>query len=206
MNYVIKNNKNVHIRLNSNGTPVACTEDNKTLFEYSKACNIIKMLPKVLKRMNFKIEAVPDLFPEKKIINSDPSKKVIQKSNYIISDNIKQWIEKFGICDDILKEAKERREELYRELSEVDKWLNDYVHNVELNKTIDMYSAWLERKKLYENRNKRREIKDEIIILSNILRMDFRDLDRDIINKAIEGLANRKYTFRVVEEDELNAM
>ena len=36
--------------------------------------------------------------------------------------------------------------------------------------------------------------------------MDFRDLDRDIINKAIEGLANRKYTFRVVEEDELNAM
>jgi hypothetical protein len=42
MDYIIRNHKGVHIRLNSNGAPVTCAEHEKTLFEYSKAiitCN-----------------------------------------------------------------------------------------------------------------------------------------------------------------------
>ena len=37
MDYVIKNHKNLYIRLNKNGTPVTCAEHEKTLFEQSKA-------------------------------------------------------------------------------------------------------------------------------------------------------------------------
>lgn len=36
--------------------------------------------------------------------------------------------------------------------------------------------------------------------------MDFRSIDRNEINKAVEGLANRKFTYRIVEEDETNVV
>ena len=96
MEYIIKNHKNVYIRLNSNGRPVTCVEHDKTLFEFSKAKNIVDSLPKSLKRLRFKVEAIPEI-----IVRQE--KKVIEKENYLVSANITEWIEKFGICDDILK-------------------------------------------------------------------------------------------------------
>lgn len=66
MNYVIRNNKNVYIRLNSNGSPITCTEQQKTLFEYSKAKNVLTSLPKTLKRLKFKVEPVPDIIQKQR--------------------------------------------------------------------------------------------------------------------------------------------
>ena len=54
-----------------------------------------------------------------------------------------------------------------------------------------------------ENREKRRKIKDELLIISSVLKMDFRNLDRSIINKIVAGLAKRKFTYRVVEEEDI---
>lgn len=73
MNYVIKNHKDVYIRLNQNGAPVTCSEHEKGLFEYSKAENILNSLPKTLKRLNFKVETIPDIVlkeikPEKRLL------------------------------------------------------------------------------------------------------------------------------------------
>lgn len=195
MDYVIKNYKNVYIRLNSNGAPVTCAEHEKTFFEYSKAMNILKGLPKTLKRLNFKVEVVSDFEP-----------KVIDRNNYIISDTLSEWIEKFGICDDILKEAQIRKEELIKELSNVDKQFSNLVHEIEFEDKVDLYSGWKERNKIKENREKRRNIKNELLIISNVLRMDFRNLDREIINKAVMSLANRKFTYRIVEEEETESV
>ena len=61
LDYVIKNHKNVYIRLNGNGKPVTCAEHEKTLFEHSKAKNILDSLPKTLRRLKFKIEPIPDI-------------------------------------------------------------------------------------------------------------------------------------------------
>lgn len=199
MEYVIKNHKNVYIRLNSNGRPVTCVEHDKTLFEFSKAKNIVDSLPKSLKRLRFKVEAIPEI-----IVRQE--KKVIEKENYLVSANITEWIEKFGICDDILKEAQKRKEELYRELTNIDRQFSNLVHQIELEGKVDLYGGWLERNKIKENREKRRDIKDELIIISNVLKMDFRSIDRNEINKAVEGLANRKFTYRIVEEDETNVV
>ena len=88
MEYVIKNHKNVYIRLNSNGRPVTCVEHDKTLFEFSKAKNIVDSLPKSLKRLRFKVEAIPEI-----IVRQE--KKVIEKENYLVSANITEWIENF---------------------------------------------------------------------------------------------------------------
>lgn len=201
MDYVIKNHKNVYIRLNSNGKPVTCAEQQKTLFEYSKAKNILGSLPKTLKRLNFKVDPVPDI-PDKENAIKQAEKRVIQNQNYIVSDSLARWIEKFGICDDILKEAEKRRDELNRELSNIDKQFINLVHEIEFEGKVDLYGGWQERNQIKENRERRRAIKDELVIISNVLRMDFRNLDRETVNKAVVGLANRKFTYRIVEEGE----
>lgn len=201
MDYVIKNHKNVYIRLNKNGTPVTCAEHEKTLFEYSKAKNILDGLPKTLRRLNFKVDPIPDIVPkeEKK---KDSDKKVIENDNYIVSNEILGWVEKFGICDDILKEAQKRKDELNKALSEIDKEFINIIHEIEFEGKIDLYGGWRERNKLKENRENRRHIKDELLVISSVVKMDFRNLDRNTVNKVVAGLAKRKFTFRVVEEDD----
>ena len=201
MDYVIKNHKNVYIRLNKNGTAVTCAEHERSLFEESKARNILNGLPKTLKRLNFRLEAIPEIKSKEELVNS-AKKEVIENNNYIVPDTVKQWVEKFGICDDILKEAQKRREELNRELSEIDKAFSNIVHKIELEDRIDMYGAWKERIDVQKNRRKRREIKDEMLVISSVVKMDFRNLDRNTIDKVVAGLAKRKFTYRMVEEDE----
>ena len=204
MDYVIKNYKNVYIRLNKNGAPVTCAEHEKTLFEYSKAKNICDSLPKTLKKLNFKVECISDF--SQKVIKNQIEKKTIQSSNYVVSESLQQWIEKFGICDDILKEAQKRKEELNKELSNIDKQFSNLVHEIEFEGKIDLYGGWKERNKIKENREKRRNIKDELLVLSNVLKMDFRNLDRETIDKVVVGLGNRKFTYRIVEEGDLDVM
>ena len=194
MDYVIKNHKNVYIRLNQNGRPVTCAEHERTLFEHSKAKNIFDSLPKTLRRLNFRVEAVPDIIQQ-------PKEKIIESNNYIVSDSLQQWIEKFGICDDILKEAEKRKDELNKELSNIDKQFSNLIHEIEFEGKVDLYGGWQERNKIKVNREKRRNIKDELLVISSVLRMDFRNLDRERIDKVIAGLASRKFTYRIVEEE-----
>lgn len=204
MDYVIKNHKNVYIRLNENGVPVTCSEQDKSLLEWSKANNILNSLPKTLKRLNFKVEAVPDIFQkdENERKDSKPEKRVIDNRKYIVPESLKQWIVKFGICDDILKEAQKRKEELNRELSNIDKQFSNLVHEIEFEGKVDLYCGWQERNRIKENREKRRMIKDELLVISGVLKMDFRNIDRETINKVVTGLANRKFTYRIIEEEE----
>lgn len=202
MDYVIKNHKNLYIRLNKNGSPVTCAEHEKSIFEYSKAKNILNGLPKTLKRLNFMVDPVPDI-SQRNEVDKKLEEKVIENENYIIPNEILEWIEKFGICDDILKEAQKRRDELNKALSEIDKEFVNIIHEIEFKGKIDLYGGWQERNRVKENREKRRKIKDELLIISSVLKMDFRNLDRSIINKIVAGLAKRKFTYRVVEEEDI---
>lgn len=205
MNYVIKNHKDVYIRLNENGKPVTCSEHEKTIFEYSKAKNILDNLQKTLKKLRFKVEAVPETIVKENTSNN-LEKKVIENDNYIVSDNILQWVEKFGICDDILKEAQKRKDELNKLMSNYDKAINNWLHEVELEKKKNACGGYLKYSDIKDIVDERRKVKDEWMIINNILRMDFRNLDREVVNKAVIGLANRKFTYRIVEEEDINAM
>ena len=201
MNYYIKNNRNVFIKLNENGCAVTCAESMKGIFEHSKAKNILSSLPKALKRMNFRMEAIPDIKPkeEEKIVE----KKIIQKDNYIPSEDITRWVDKFGLCADIFDEAKQRESELITELYNVDQEFIDILHTIEIEKPKDLYGGWQEYKRVRENREKRRNIKDELLIVENVLsEINPSCLQRDKVQKAINGLLGRKYTFRIIEEEE----
>lgn len=202
MDYIIKNFKNVYIRLNKNGAPVTCTENDKTIFEYSKAKNILDSLPKTLKRLNFIVLPISEISIGKDMTTK---KKTIQSTNYVIPETIQNWVEKFGICDDILKEAIQRKEELYKLLSDVDKEFTNIVHEIEFEDAVDLYSGWKERNRVKENREKRRKIKDELLVLSSVVKMDFRNIDRETIEKVVAGLAKRKFTYRIIEDNEEEA-
>lgn len=200
MDYVIKNHKSVYIKLNQNGRAVTCSELEKGLFEESKAKNILDSLPKTLKRLNFTVEPIPDIGQNKKIIGENDNKR----EDYIPSENITRWIEKFGKCGDILSEAEEREKQLLKELKNNDKELIDILHIVEIEKSKDMFAGWQLYKRIRNNRIERRGIKDELLIVENVLSQikNISCLHREKIQKAIDGLFTRKYTFRIVEEDE----
>ena len=200
MDYVIKNHKNVFIRLNENGKAVTCTEFDKTLFDYTKAKNVLNSLPKTLKKLNFKIEAIPEVEKPKQVVVEKKEKKVIQSKNYTPSENLIYWLEKFRLCDDIITEVKGRKEELCVNLSNCDKELSNELHKIELESNKNACAGFLEYKKVKTILEKRRNIKDELMIISNILSMDFRSFDSEDIKKSIEGLSKRKFTLRVIED------
>lgn len=204
MDYVIKNHKNLYIRLNKNGTPVTCSENEKTLFEESKAKNIVDSLPKTLKRLNFKIEAVPDIMQKKKVIEE----KDVKREEYIPSENITRWIERFGKCGDILGEAKEREKQLVNDLKDNDKELIDILHIIEIEKSKDLFNGWQLYKRIKKNRIERRSMKDELLIVENVLEQikNISCFHREKIQKAIDGLFTRKYTFRIVEEENADVL
>ena len=196
LDYIIRNSGGLYIRLNENGTPVTCSELQKGLFECSKANNICNSLPKQLKKFKFFVEAVPDIQPKIE------EQKVITTNTYKPSENVTRWINELGRCEDILSEASNRYEELNGELSDVDLKLQDILHNIELSERCDMYTAWETINSIRDLRKKRREIKDEKLVLSGIKSQGITYLSRSSVQKCVDGLSKRKYRIRIVEEDE----
>ena len=196
LDYVIRNKSGVFIKLNENGSPITCNESQKGLFEYSKANNICASLPKTIKKMNFKVEAIPEIQPKIE------EQKIITTNTYKPSENVTRWINELGQCEDILSEASNRYEELKGELSDVDLKLQDILHKIELSDKCDMYVAWQMTNEIRDLRKKRREIKDEKLVLSGIKSQGITYLSRSSVQKCVDGLSNRKYKIRIVEEDE----
>ncbi|MSA02210.1 hypothetical protein GKG47_09185 [Lactonifactor sp. BIOML-A3] len=195
LQYVITNSsKKVFVRLSADGTPETRSKNNKQLFEYSKAQNIVKHLPKTLKRFHFRAEAVPEVLLE-------PQKPTaIQNDHYIVNKDITRWKEKFGSCGDVFGEAKQREGQLLTELDIVDKEFLDILHIIEIEKPKDLYGGWKEYKRIQNNREKRRMIKDELLIIRNVIQnINPSCLERERIQKAIDGLMNRKYAFRILD-------
>ena len=196
LDYVIRNSGGLYIRLNENGVPVTCSESQKGLFEYSKANNICNSLPKQLKRFQFFVEAVPEIHPQIQ------EQQVITTNTYKPSENVTRWINELGQCEDILSKASNRYEELNGELSDVDLKLQDILHEIELSDKCDMYKSWQTINKIRELRKQRRNIKDEKLVLSGIKSQGITYLSRQSVQKCVDGVSNRKYTLRIIEEDE----
>ena len=183
MDYVIRSGK-VYIRVN-NGKTETCAEKMKGIFSETKARNILHSLPKTLKRYGFHIEAIPDI-PPKTIENN-----------------------KFGSIGQTLNEAEARSNILIAELNTCDDELIDIVHDAELENDMNMYKGYLLYVRLRKNRRRRRELKDELMIISDVLDeiKQPSKFQKERIQKAVDGLLHRKYKYRVteIEEDEKSA-
>ena len=195
MDYIIRNSNNLYIKLNENGQPVTCGNSQKQLFEYSKAKNICGSLPKTIKKLNFFVEALPDISIKDISANEEIN-------TYEPSENVTRWINELGRCEDILNEASQRDDELNGELSNVDLKLQDILHTIELSDKCDMYKAWQMINEIRDLRKKRRNIKDEKLVLSGIKSQGITYLNRKSVQKCVDGLSNRKYKIRIVEEED----
>lgn len=193
MDYVIKNSKQVYIRLNEKGSPVTCGEGRSQSFEFSKAKNLCSSLPKKLRRMNFRVEPIPD-------IQSKP-KEVVESNVYKVSDEILRWQDKFKTCDEVINEAKKRISELESLLHDNSQKFVDIIHKIELEDDKNMYLGWKLYVAIRTSRRERRVLKDEMLILKDVVRMNFSNFSSELIDKTIAGLATRKYTMRILEED-----
>ena len=198
LDYIIRNKNGLYIKLNENGTPITCSESQKDLFEYSKANNICNSLPKQLKKFNFFVEAILEIPPK---IEGQNAITITYKP----SENVTRWINELGRCEDIISEASNRYEELNGELSDVDLRLQDVLHKIELADKCDMYSAWQIVSQIRDLRKQRRNIKDEKLVLSGIKSQGITYLNRKSVQKCVDGLSNRKYKIRIVEEDDEDA-
>ena len=72
-----------------------------------------------------------------------------------------------------------------------------------------MYKGYLIYTKIRNNRRERRKLKDELLIISDILDdISPSKLHKSRIQKAVDGLLHRKYTYRITETeaDEDNGM
>lgn len=206
LDYIIRNHKNIYIRLDEKGRPVSCTESNKGLFEYHKAKNICDSLPKGLKKLKFQVEDIPDIKPKDETVVEE--KGVLSNCDYEPTENITRWADKFGTCGEILSEAETREQELIQELYKADQELLDLLHIIEIEKPKDLFGGWQLYKRIRNNRKERRYIKDELLIIEDVLEKikDIPFLHRERVQKAIDGLFTRKYKFRIVEEEDVDAM
>ena len=200
LDYVITNNNKVFVKLNDNGLAETCSKPLAQHFTYDKAKNILEHLPKNMKKFHFKIEAIHEVVSEsKKVVK----KKTIQRDDYEPSENVTQWIEKFGSCSDILHEAEQRAKQLIKELENIDNEILKIIHIAEIEKSKDLYGGWQIYIDIRTNRRKRRDIKDELMIVYDVLQeINPSCLSREKVQKAIDGLSKRKYTYKIIEESD----
>ena len=207
MNYVISGHGGkIFIRLSGNGVPETCTKKLRQEFEYSKARNVLDNLPKSMKRFHFKVEPVPQIqiekiSPDAKISPPISNKKKVIQNTYIVPECVSGWLNKVKNCNELAKDASKRKEELVHLLSDVDKELSNCLHSIELEPSKNGCEGFKEYKRAKNILEKRRIIKDELVIVSSILNSNLSSIASDKIEKVVNGLSNRKFTIREIEDE-----
>lgn len=208
MNCVITNDK-LYIRLGFDGSPVTCSKSNAQLFDKEKAENILKNLPKVLKNFHFKVKIISkadqDVLQNKEVSDKqkqEESRKYIISDSYVPCEAVLKWVEKARKCSEFESEAIKRRSVLHKKLSNVDRELSNCMHQIELEKWksgCDGYKLYKQEKEILE---RRRKIKDELIIVNSILDNTKCSVVIKNIEKEFNRLGTRRFEVRIVEDDD----
>lgn len=213
VDYMIVNpQKTLYIRTES-GQPVTCTKQNRQRFEYSKACNILKHLPRVMHKFHFKVEPIRETetaegdgsLPEVTVasgISSNGNKKYIAKT-YIIPSEVQGWLDRVKECNGLAKDAASRKSELLSQLSNVDRELSNCLHEIELTGNMNACDGYKEYKRAKTILKRRRIIKDELSVVDSILTSNLQSMATDRIQKVVNGLGKRKFMIRDVDLDEI---
>lgn len=195
MDYVICTANEVYIRL-QDGRPITCGKKDAQYFDRIKAQNILNHLPRQLKRFHFSVKALPEQEHEVK-----QNKKVLQKP-YVVSERVQVWVDRVRECNGLAHDAAQRKNMLLHDLSNVDRELSNCLHEIELSRNKNASEGYIEYRKIKEILEKRREIKDELSVVSTILESNLASMATDRIQKVVDNLSNRKFLFREVVEYE----
>lgn len=117
----------------------------------------------------------------------------------IIDDNIQDWITKINEIAKLLQGSGERKEELLKKLSDVDKEIVDIEHYIEFGK-FNAYQGWMCFKMLQNLLQQRRKYKNEISVLNLIKQCDFNTDSIIALSQTISDIQNKCYKPRAFPE------
>lgn len=221
LDYVITNhNKKIFIRLGDGGVPETCSKNQCQYFTQKKAKNVLKSLPKTMKKFHFLAIKMPPSFDQDKCDQQEAFNKNTYhesdyedknnttkcktlKKEYVVSSEVETWLDKMKSCNGLAKEALSRKGELLCQLSNVDRELSNCLHEIELCKNMNACNGYKEYRRIKIILEKRRVIKDELIVVKSILSSNLQSIGSDRIQRVIDGLGNRKFTIRDVDLDEI---
>lgn len=96
-----------------------------------------------------------------------------------------------------VESMRKRKETLQEQHSQIEKEILDIEHYIELSDNMNAYQGWLAYTMLRKRLKRRRQLKDELLVLSDV---------EDVMNglrksmSRIDSLSNRKYEPRILKE------
>ena len=176
--------------------PTSC-EALADVFSNKQATGIFQSnLSKALKSV-FRVQKIDE--PSKLI--KQISQETAQKNTERVStaENIQRWIDKIDGLNGLATEALHRKDELVQLLSKVDQELSDVNHYIEFC-NLNAAQGYKAYKMIKDRRIKRRSIKNELQVVDIILSKKISETATDEIKKAIDGMDQRTYEPRVLNE------
>ncbi len=153
-------------------------------------------LPKALKSV-FYVEKYDKPSKQIKQVTKEEAEKNTEKGK--LPENIQRWLDKVSELNGLRNDATKRKEELCKQLSDVDKELSDINHYIEFC-NLNAAQGYKAYKMVKERRIKRRSIKNELAVVDAILEKKISDSIKEEIEKVIHGLDERTYTPRILNE------
>ncbi len=206
MEYAITNpNKKIYIRLGGGGRPETCVKNLRQTFTQEKAKNILKSLPKTMKKFHFKLEPILDQNVDESISTEGDDKQEINyiTKKYEITPEVQNWLNRVKECNGLAKDAAGRKKELLQQLSNVDRELSNCLHEIELFKSMNACAGYKEYKRTKIILERRRKIKDELSVVNSILTCNLESIATDRIQKVVDKLGKRKFVIREVELNDI---
>ena len=212
---IVSPSRKQYIRIDADGRPITCGKNQMQRFEYSKAKNLLKNLPKTMKKFHFKVEAVSEIehSVQEKVNsmcnnkdtsdNSESAESVYLHQEWKMTPQVQVWIDRSNQCHGLISDAEIRKTELIEKLSNVDRELSNCIHKIEIERNMNACAGYMEYKRERTILRRRREIKDELAIVDSIITCNIDNLAPGNIDKMVERLKHRRFRIRDVDLDDI---
>lgn len=119
--------------------------------------------------------------------------------DFELSQDIKEWVKKIQDLNGLYKEAESKKEMLEVSLHNIDNKINDLAHYVEFG-SLNACQGYKVSKKWHDLRCERRQIKNELEVITFILNTKIINTIDCEIDKLITKINNKKYKPRTLQE------
>ncbi len=113
------------------------------------------------------------------------------------ADQLEKWATGISNMANFAIDAEQRKEELVQKLSDVDKEVADIYHYIEFG-TFNAYQGWLAFNMLRQRLRKRRKIKNELQVVTQLGECKITSAMLVDIKNAINEIGNKKYAPRAL--------
>lgn len=191
--YIITDGSRFIYRNHSNKFVPTSSEVMADIFTKKQAERIFNnSLPKALKAV-FYVEKY-DKPPEdvKQVTQSELN----NTEKVMVSENIQRWLDRVSDLNGLAKDANRRKEELTKQLHNLEDELLDIQHYIEFS-NLNAAQGYKASKDIKDCRVKRRSVKNELLVLDIILEQRVDELVNEEIHKRVQGIDRRTYKPRI---------